>query len=82
MELTAIIQGLTDEQLLAIKDDRSEDFDLRLEAASEIGHRAAQKRDANHAASHGGRVRRITVGRRPGYRGETVCADCYYGSAR
>lgn len=35
--------------------------------------------EAAHAAFHGRPLKYVTVERRRGYRGRSVCRDCYYG---
>lgn len=49
-----------------------------LERASAEGARKQRELEAQHAAFHGRPLRYVTVERRRGYRGRSVCADCYY----
>lgn len=70
----------TDAELRATVDDKANDWDIRSEAAWEIARRQMVKDEAAHAAFHGkAYVNRGRVERRRGYRGDTVCLDCYYG---
>lgn len=57
-----------------------EEFDRRSEEAFAIARKAQEERDARHAAFHRrDRLHYGRVERRRGYRGQTVCLDCYYG---
>lgn len=78
----SIIATLELEDLRALMADELADVDDRLEAAVEVGARAAVTRDAEHAAEHGRTTLRYgRVAARRGYRGDVVCLDCYYGRA-
>ena len=54
-------------------------IELRLAAAGEVAARRVKASEAAHAAFHGKPLRYGTVERRRGYRGRSVCLDCYYG---
>lgn len=54
------------------------EYEAGLEAADKEGERKARLRDEAHEAFHGRPIRMVIVGRRPGYRGQAECHDCYY----
>ena len=60
-----------DNEADALWDRMSAEQDAKVQAQV-----AAQ--EAAHAAFHGRPPRYVTVERRRGYRGRSVCADCYY----
>lgn len=73
---------MTDQELLAaFRDARAtltaDTFDAASELAFEIARRNTARRDAAHEAFH--EVRMVRVEARRGYRGQTVCANCYRG---
>jgi hypothetical protein len=59
-----------------------EEFDRRSEEAFAVARRRQAEAEARHAAFHGHPLRYGRVGRRRGYRGETVCLDCYYAGRK
>jgi hypothetical protein len=74
------LSGLSDADLVTRRGDESLSFDERSDAAFETARRAGLARDAAHAAFHGRSALNYgRVERRRGYRGSTVCLDCYYG---
>jgi hypothetical protein len=50
-----------------------------LAEASEMARERVQKQEEAHAIFHGRTLRYVTVERRRGRKGRSVCADCYYG---
>lgn len=55
------------------------ELEQMFEAAGREAERKANEAHAQHEAFHGQPIRMVVVGRRSGYKGETVCHDCYYG---
>lgn len=76
------LSALDDAALDARVHDDGLSFADRLAAADALASRRARYRDDAHAAFHGRPTLRYgRVERRRGYRGSTVCLDCYYGRA-
>lgn len=71
-------QELLDAYRAARADLTPSTFDHAAGLAGMIAERDAARRDSAHASFHGRRdLRYGRVERRAGYRGQTVCLDCY-----
>lgn len=67
---------------LAIEDPdaRNDALQVLIDEASAIGRQKTDEAYRQHCAFHGrDALRMVVVERRRGYRGRSVCADCYYG---